>query len=69
MKFTNVFVLTAALLMASEVEAVSLKQALVQIQSDNQAHFGHRQVLAQLEAAAQAKDFWAFLDDAANWIH
>ena len=28
----------------------------------------HQEVLAQLESAAKAKDFWAFLRDAGDWI-
>ena len=67
MKFTALSLLAVALLMSSEVEAVSLKQALSQIQSDSFIS-EHQKVLAELVSASKTKDFWDFLTKAGNWI-
>jgi hypothetical protein len=68
MKFTLISALTLAFLMTSDVQAVSLKQALVQIQSDSYANLRHNEVLSQLESAAKAQGFWDFLKKAGDWI-
>ena len=47
MRFTTLLALTTGILMTSEVEAVSLKQALIQIQSDSY-NTEHQDVLLQL---------------------
>ena len=38
---------------------------LLGLASDNMQH---QEVLAQLETAAKAKDFWQFLRDAGDWV-
>lgn len=65
MKFTTILALTSVLLLTNEVEAVSLRQALVQVESQSRAH---ADTLAQLESAAESKGFFDFLKKAGDWI-